>query len=92
MEVQITESLEIKQRKKETVKRVRTTVNATNRLIGFAKEVGDFTLQDAMENLGLKETCLRTHMSYINANGVKFGNVLFKRYPKTKIYRLIEVD
>lgn len=94
MEVQVTIMDELvsetKPRKKETAPRVRTKVSATRRLIDYAKEAGEFTLTDAMGDLGLKETCLRTHMSFINSNPARFDGVVFRRRPKTKIYQLVE--
>ena len=69
-------------------KRVRTEEPAVDRIIKYGHDNKVFTLEQAEKDLGIKKTCMRTHMSFINSNGVRFGEVKFVGNRKEKTYTM----
>jgi hypothetical protein len=70
------------------VKRIRTEQAAVDRIIQYGRDNAVFTLEAAEKALGIKMTCMRTHMSFINSNGVRFGEVKFVGDRKSKTYTM----
>ncbi len=66
--------------------RLRTDEPAVTRIINYGKKMGTFSLEQAEKDLGIKPTCMRTHMSFINSNDMRFEGVKFIGDRKTKTY------
>jgi hypothetical protein len=61
---------------------------AVDRIVKFGATNTGFTLDQAEKQLGIKQGCLRTHMSFINSHGEVFGHVKFVGDRKTKTYTM----